>query len=124
MDAVRAERIEAGVERIAAALFAGATAYAVYRWMSGVYGEPQLGVSVAGAAAVVFLLCARGLRSIPVKERFELPAFEVPPFDVPAIEPTDELVLEHIDEFRILELAVRGRVAPHRLRSSAAARIT
>jgi hypothetical protein len=98
MDAVGAERIEAGVERIAAALFAGATAYGCYRWMSGVYGQPQLGASVAGAAGVAFLLCARALRSIPVEERFDLPAF-----DVPAIEPTDELVLKDIDEFRIPE---------------------
>jgi hypothetical protein len=102
MDVVRAERIEAGVERIAAALFAGATAYAFYGCMSGVYGEPQLGVFSAGTAGVAFLLCARGLRSIPVEERFDLPAFDVPAFDVSAFEPTDELVLEHIDEFRIL----------------------
>jgi hypothetical protein len=98
MNSVRAERIEAGVERIAAALFAGATSYAFYHWMSGLYGEPQLGVFTALAAGVAFLLCTRGLHSIPVEERFELPAFEVP-----AIEPTDELVLEHIDEFRIGE---------------------
>jgi hypothetical protein len=38
------------------------------------------------------------LRSISVEDRFDLPAF-----DVPAIEPMDELVLEHIDEFRIRE---------------------
>src|SRR4051812_32594053 len=102
MDVVRAERIEAGVERIAAALFAGATAYAFYGCMSGVYGEPQLGVFSAGTAGVAFLLCARGLRSIPVEERFDLPAFDVPAFDVSAFEPTDELVLEHFDESRTL----------------------
>jgi hypothetical protein len=98
MDGLKAERIEAGVDRIAAALFAGASAYAFYGWMSRVYAEPQLGVFAAGAAGVAFLLCARGLRSILVEDRFDLPAF-----DVPAIEPMDELVLEHIDEFRILE---------------------
>lgn len=103
MDAVRAERIESGVERTAAALFAGATAYAFYRATSGVYGEPQLGVITAAAAGVTFLLCARALRSIPAEGRFDLPAFDVPPFDVAAIEPMDELVLEYIDEFRILE---------------------
>jgi hypothetical protein len=103
MSAVRAERIEAGVERIAAALFAGATAYAYYRAMSGVYGEPQVGVYAAGAAGVAFLLCARGLRSIPVEERFVLLEFEVQAFDTPAVAPTDELLLEHIDEFRILD---------------------
>jgi hypothetical protein len=98
MDGVKAERIEAGIDRIAAALFAGATAYAFYGWMSRVYGEPQLGVLAVAAAGVAFLLCARGLRSIPVEERFVVPAF-----DAPAIEPIDELVLEHIDEFRLLE---------------------
>jgi hypothetical protein len=98
MDTVRAERIEAGVDRIAAALLAGATAYACYGSMSGVYGEPQLGAVSAAAAGVAFLLCTLGLRSIPVEERFDLPAF-----GVPAIEPIDELVLEHIDAFRILE---------------------
>jgi hypothetical protein len=98
MDGIKAERIEAGVDRIAAALFAGAAAYAFYGWMSRVYGESQLGVLAAAAAGVAFLLCARGLRSIPVEDRFDLPAF-----DVPALEPVDELVLEHIDEFRILD---------------------
>jgi hypothetical protein len=103
MDTVRAERIEAGVDRIAAALLAGATAYAFYGSMSGVYGEPQLGAVSAAAAGVAFLLCILGLRSIPVEERFDLPAFGVPAVDVPAIEPIDELVLKHIDEFRIIE---------------------
>jgi hypothetical protein len=98
MGGLKAKRIEAGVDRTAAALFAGAAAYAVYGWMSRVYGEPQLGVLAAAAAGVAFLLCARGLRSIPVEDRFDLPAF-----DVPAVELIDELVLEHIDEFRILE---------------------
>jgi len=98
MNAVRAERIEAGVERIAGALFAGATAYAFYRWMSDLYGEPQLGLFTVAVAGVAFLLSARGLRSIPVEERFDLPVF-----DVPTIEPTDELVLKDIDEFRIPE---------------------
>ena len=98
MDGVKTERIEAGIDRIAAALFAGAMAFAFYGWMSGVYGEPQLGALAAAAAGVAFLLCARGLRSIPVEDRFDLPAF-----DVPAIETIDELVLEHVDEFRILE---------------------
>src|SRR5207244_3788901 len=98
MDGLKAERIEAGVDRIAAALFAGAAAYSFYGWMSRVYVEPQLGVLTAGAAGVAFLLCTRGLRSIPVEERFDFPAF-----DVPAIESIDELVLEHVDEFRILE---------------------
>jgi hypothetical protein len=73
--------------------------------MSGLYGEPQLGVFSAAAAGVAFLLCSRALRSIPVEERFKLP-----PFDVPAIEPTDELVLEHIDEFRILEPQPSGEL--------------
>src|SRR5437868_5978912 len=98
MDRVKAQRIEAGVDRIAAALFAGAAAYAFYSWLSRVYGEPQLGVLAAAAAGVAFLLCARGLRSIPVEDRFDLPAF-----DVPAIAPIDELVLEYTDELRILE---------------------
>lgn len=98
MDGVKAERIETGVDRLAATLFAGATAYALYGLLSGLYSEPLLGVFSAGAAGVAFLLCTRGLRGIAVEERFHLPAF-----DVPAIEPLDELVLEHIDEFRIAE---------------------
>jgi hypothetical protein len=98
MDLAKAQRIEVSVDRIAAALFAGATAFAFYGSMSGLYGEPQLGLFSAAAAGVVFLLCGRALRSIPVEERFDLPAF-----DVPTIEPIEELVLEHIDEFRILE---------------------
>jgi hypothetical protein len=98
MDGVKAERIEAGVERIAAALFAGATAYASYRWMSGVYGEPQVGALSAAAAVVAFFLCTRGLRSIPVEQRFDLPAFGVPP-----IEPIDELLLTDANRLQPLE---------------------
>jgi hypothetical protein len=98
MDLAKAERIEAGVDGVAAALFAGATAYAFYGWMSGAYREPQLGVFCSAVAGVAFLLCGRAMRSIPVEERFDLPAF-----DASSIEPIDELVLEHIDEFRILE---------------------
>jgi hypothetical protein len=98
MDAVRAERIETGVERIAAALFAGATAYAFYRWMGGSYREPQLALLSAAAAGVAFFLSVGVLRSVPVEEHFDLPAF-----DLPAIEPLDDFEPEHIDEFRIIE---------------------
>jgi len=105
MDAAKAERIEAGVDQVAAALFAGATAYAFYAWMSGVYREPQLGVFSAGAAGVAFLLCAVALRSISVEERFDVPAFELP-----AMEPLDEVVPEHIDEFRIIEPQPAGEL--------------
>jgi hypothetical protein len=98
MDTVRAERIEAGMDWMAAALFAGATAYALHGWMSGVYGEPQLGVFSTGAAGVAFLFCARGLRSVPVEEHFHLPAFALPAF-----EPLHYFVPEQIDEFRIIE---------------------
>jgi hypothetical protein len=103
MDGVKAERIETGVDRMAAALLAGATAYALYGSLSALYREPLLGVFSAGAAGAVFLVCARGLRSIAVEERFHLPAFDLPAFDVPDIEPVEDFVPEHIDEFRIIE---------------------
>jgi hypothetical protein len=95
----KAERLEAVIDRLAAALFAGAIAYAFFRWLSGFYGEPQLGVFSMIAAAMAFLLCERGLRRIPVEERFDVPAFDLPELE----SQPDAILPDHIDEFCVIE---------------------
>jgi hypothetical protein len=63
---------------------------------------------------MAFLLCERGLRRIPVEERFDLPAFALP-----AIE--DAIVADHIDDFWVVEprpadeLLLTDRIVPDEL---------
>jgi len=100
----KAERIEAAVNRIAAALLAGATAYAFFRLMSGVYPDPQLGVFSASAAVMAYLMCARALGKVRREaRRFDLPAFELAPMEHSEF---DELVLTGADEFHDDELVL------------------
>jgi hypothetical protein len=109
----KAERFEAIVDRIAAALFAGAAAFVFYGWLSGVYQQPQLGIFAAIVAIVAFLACGRALSSVaPEARRFAVPAFAVPEIDASewdellltdAVEP-DELLLTDFDRLRPDEL--------------------
>jgi hypothetical protein len=96
----KAERIEAAVDNGAAALFAGAVGYALFKVESGAYPQPQLGLFCAVAAAIAFLLCARGLRAVQVEDR----SFVVPALELPAIEPgADELLLTEQVELLLTE---------------------
>ena len=104
MAGAEAERIELVVERIAAALFAAAVAYAFFGLMGGAYHRPQLSIYSA-AAAIAFLLCTRALGSVATEDRrFAMPAFDVPPMAVPlmAASPVDEPLPNRFDEFRIV----------------------
>jgi hypothetical protein len=99
-----AERTEAAVDRIAAALLAGATAYAFFFLMSGVYPDPQLGVFSATAAVMAYLVGARSLGKVrPEPRRFDLPAFELPSMEHSEF---DELLLTEADEFHDNELVL------------------
>jgi len=96
----RAERIEAVVDRVTAAVFAAAVAYVLFNLMSGIYGEPQRGGFSAAAAAIAYVLTARGLRRMAPDHR----RFTVPEFELPAIEsPIDELLLSDADRFQVAE---------------------
>jgi hypothetical protein len=109
----KTERFEAIVDRIAAALFAGAAAYSFYGWLSGVYRQPQLGIFSAIVAIVAFLTCARALGTVqPEARRFAVPAFEVP--EIHASQP-DELLLTDIVEPDELLLTDFDRLRPDEL---------
>ena len=84
------ERIEQTVETVAAALFAGAVAFAVWCLFRGL-GHPQLEGIVAVAFVATYLLCVRGLRAlVATGPRLHLSEFAVPAF--PGIN-FDELLL-------------------------------
>ena len=59
-----AERIESVVDRVAAALFAAAVAYAFFKLANATYPQPHLGVFTASAAGIAFLLCGGVLRRV------------------------------------------------------------
>lgn len=100
----KAERIEAAVDRIAAALLASATAYAFFRLMSGVYSDPQLEVFSASSTVMAYLICARALGKVRREaRRYDLPAFELAPMEHFEF---DELLLTDADEFHFGELVL------------------
>ena len=86
----RAERIETVVDRLAAALFAGATAFAVFRFLP-TGGRPPW-IFPAGAGLIGYLLCAQALGRVrPQDQRFRLADFE--PARIEAAPELDELLL-------------------------------
>src|SRR5438552_2821589 len=92
----RAERIEAVVDASAAAVFAAAAGTASFALMNGVYGEPRRGAFSAGAAAIAWLLAARGLRGVSAEaQRFAVPDFELPA--VEQLEPDELLLTEPVE---------------------------
>src|SRR5438094_199903 len=94
-----AERIETIVDRVAAALFAAAVAYAFFKLANASYPQPQLGAFTASAAAIAFLLCGGVLRRVEPEGR----RFAVPEFALPAVEAeADELVLTEFDRLRVV----------------------
>src|SRR6266700_6516964 len=99
----RAERIEAVVDASAAALFAAAAGAASFALLNGIYGEPRRAAFSAGAAAIAWLLSARGLRMVAAGER----RFAVPEFELPAVEQLelDELLLTEPVELLLTDRA-------------------
>ena len=87
------ERLEAVVDRAAAAVFAGAVGFCVFS-LAGLE-RAQSAALAAAAAAVAYLLCARVLQRLgPGDARFEIPPFDVEEI---AAETLDELILTDAD---------------------------
>ena len=93
------DRAEMAVDSAAAAIFAGATGFAIWAIAPG----PAVVVTAAGAG---FLVAAFGLRRKPETHSYRLPAFPLE-----TIEPTQAACGEGVDEL-ILEDAL-GEVSPH-----------
>ena len=116
--------MESFAERLAAALFAVAVAYAFIGLFGGVYRQPQLSLFTAIAAVMSFLLCVGALgRVIPEEGRFALPEFEPHAMpDFPAI--ADELLLTEPAELLLTEraelvLTYADRIGPPRVQPDA-----
>jgi hypothetical protein len=90
----RAERIEGIVDRLAATLFAGAIAFAVFKF--GPSEGPRSWALAAGAWMAGYVLCTQALGRVGVGE----PTFELADFQPQQIEATPEL-----DELLLTEQA-------------------
>jgi len=96
-----AERIESIVDKLAAALFAGAAAYAFFVLAGHVYREPQLGLFSALTGGVAYLVSAAALRRVaPEGRRFVVSPFEVAPIELARL---DELLLTEPVELLLTE---------------------
>lgn len=102
MEARLIDRIEAGVEFVAAALFGGAVGYAAFAWLSSGVPRPQLEACAGSAAVLAFLACNRAMRIATERK----PHVPVVAFNVRDIEPVDlaELVLTDSDRLEPDEL--------------------
>jgi hypothetical protein len=90
-----ARRLETAVDRLAAALFAGAAAFSAAKLLQDLIFQPQLSAVAAGAGAGAYFLCVRFLQRVaPEQVRFAVAQFETVQFDDPA---ADELVLTSDD---------------------------
>ena len=86
MQARLVTKIEAGVDRAAAALFAGAAGYAAYVGFALHGRGPVVGAETAAVALLAFLVCSRALNAV----RPEAPRLPVPVFNVREIDPIED----------------------------------
>jgi hypothetical protein len=95
------DRIEACVESGAAALFAAAVGFCVYRLLDLTVGQPALGVVAVALGAGAYLLCRHALTRFADEQR----QFAVPTFDIGEVEQTqpDELLLTDADRLQPIE---------------------
>ena len=95
MNAATIERIHSNVEQAAAALFAGAVAFAGFAGLRPVLPPLQLGACAFAAALIAYLMCKKAMATA-TQRGGELP---LSIFDVRELEPfeSDELVLTHAD---------------------------
>ena len=104
MSGGRAERIEAVVDRAAAAALAAAMAYALFKLGDSAYPRPLAGALSAGAAGVIYLLSVGILRTVQPEAR----RFSMHEFDLRRVEAgTEELLLTEQ-----VELLLTEQVAP------------
>src|SRR5689334_8916088 len=114
MGGARAERIEALIDRFAAAVFAGAVALTSFVALRGMWPLRQVAVISAIASGLAFWLCARALRSIaPETRRFDVAAFEVAAIKQSDL---DELLLTEQVELLLTEQAELVLTEAHRLK--------
>jgi len=89
------EHIHAMFEQAACALFAAATAFAVYRGFAVTFGQVQLDTFGSFAGAISYLLCRRAL----IRPSSDRPHFPIAAFEAAQLETLelDELVLTQSD---------------------------
>jgi hypothetical protein len=78
MDAGTVKRIESGVCASAAALFAAAAGFALYRWLAPSMVQPQLGILAGVGMVAAFLPCWKLLRLVDRRES----GFHIPHIDL------------------------------------------
>ena len=95
MNATPFERIQVIFEHAACTLLAAAVAFAAYRGLGGLLGEPQLGICAAFSGLAAYLLSSHGL----FRRSFELPEYTMADFETAKLELSepDELVLTERD---------------------------
>jgi hypothetical protein len=77
------ERIEAAVDRAAAAVFGAAAGLAGFTGLRPLLLEPQLSIAAAASGGLAFLLCVGVLRRVSAERpRFQIPVFELPVLDL------------------------------------------
>lgn len=77
------ERIEAAVDRLAAAIFAASVGFAAFIGLQRLISQPQLTIAAASSAGVAFLLAATLLQRVAAERpRFQVPVFELPVLDL------------------------------------------
>ena len=96
------DRVETGMDLVAAALFGGAVAYASHAGLAGTLSSLQLGPCSGGAGILAFLACVRAMRV--ASDRRPNPQISI--FDVRDIEFAEpsELVLTDADRLEPDEL--------------------
>jgi len=105
MQAASAIRIEANVDRAAAALFAAACAYAAYVWFGFRSSGPMHVAETFAAMGLAYMLAVRSLGSLKAEPR-RLP---VPIFDVREIEPVEQAELLLTERYEPPELLLTER---------------
>lgn len=95
MEAGTVKRIESGVCAAAAAIFAAAAGFALYRWLEPGVAQPQLGTFVGMGVVAAFLPCWHVLELVDRRES----DFRLPLIDLGAVAPSRpaELVLTDAD---------------------------
>ena len=85
MHTAQVQKLERAVDSAASALFAGASAFAAYRWLALDLTQPMLGAGAGAAGLLAYVCCRRALGAVVAGAS----AHRVPVFDVRELEPFD-----------------------------------